>query len=97
MLGNLVFGSIVFDAVVKHQFHVGYELLNIVVNVECQFLFDSSEIHRLLYDIEVIIDVVLARVNWLVEVVSSLSLPTYCQNFLSSLHPRFLLLNFLNS
>jgi len=97
VLGNLVLNTIVFDAVVEHQLHVRDELLNIVVYIECQLLLYRPEVHRLVNNLEVVIDVVFARVDGLVEIVPSFGLPAHRQNFLSGLYPRLLLFDLLNS
>lgn len=71
MLSNLVFNTVISYAVVKDQLHIVYELLNIMIDIESQLLFNGPKIHRLFDDIKVVIDSIATWVNRLVEVVSS--------------------------
>ena len=92
MLCYLVLQSIVLHTVVKHQFHVMTELVNIVIDIESQFLLYCTKIHRMLNYVEVIVNVVTTWINRFVKVVTSFWFPAYWQHLLSYLHPRFFLL-----
>ena len=95
VFGNLVLNSVVLDAVVEDEFHVVAEFLDIVVDVEGQFFFYCAEIHGVLYDVEVVIDVVTAGVDGLVEVVASFCFPAQGEHFLCGFDPGFFVLDVL--
>lgn len=95
MFGNLVFNSIVFDAVIEDKFHIVAEFLNIVVYIEGQFFFYCAEIHGMLYYVEVVIDVVSAGVDGFVEIVASFCFPAQGEHFLCGFYPGLFVLDVL--
>lgn len=74
-LADIALVAIVEHAVGEHQQHVLHELLRVVVDIVQEFLADCPEVHRVLDDVEVIVDVELLRVHRLVEEVRALDLP----------------------
>ena len=71
MLRDLIFCAVVLHAVIKHQFHVLAELMDIIIDIESQFLLNCSEIHRLFDYFEVVHDSVFAWVDWFMKKVSA--------------------------
>lgn len=71
MPSDLILASVVPHAVVEHQLHVINKFLNVMIDVEGQFLLDCAEVHGLVDDVEIVIDAVLARVHRFVKEVSA--------------------------
>ena len=71
MLCYLILQAVVLHTVIKNQFHVMTEFMNVVVNIKGQFLLYGAEIHWVLDYVEVVVNVVTTWVNGLVEVVAS--------------------------
>jgi hypothetical protein len=58
---------IVFVAIAPYQVHVIHKMLQRFVHVVAEFLLYRSEVHRLLYYVEVIHNVEFDWVNWFKE------------------------------
>lgn len=97
VLGNLILDSIVFYTIIEHQLNVVYKLLHVLVHIESQLFLYRPKIHRLVDYVKVVVNAVLTRVHWLVEVVPSLWFPTNWKHLLSHFHPTLLGLDLLNA
>lgn len=89
-LADVVLGAVVGDAVAEYQQHVACELLRLLIATVLQVFFYGAEVHGMLDLGEVVGDVVLGGVYWLVEEVAALGLPADRQGLLSKLLPALL-------
>lgn len=71
ILSYLILFTIVFNTIVKYQFHVINVLLNIVIYIVVEFLFYCTKIHRLLDYLKIVINTVFSRIHWLQEKVTA--------------------------
>ena len=95
MLRDLILHAIVPHTIIKDKLHVNDELLDICVYIKRQFLLHCSEVHRILYYLEIVIDSESTWVHWFVEVVAAFCFPANWQHFLSYLHPWIFLFDLL--
>lgn len=80
-LADCIFNTVVKDAVVKYQFHVADELVDVPVGVAVDSLLDCSEIHGIFYDLEVVEDTISLWVDRLMKNMSTLEFPARCDYF----------------
>lgn len=59
--------SIVQDAVVEHKLYISNEVKRLQILVTIQLGFDGAKVHGFLDDVEVVRDIELYRVHWLME------------------------------
>ena len=74
-LPHMTILSIVHKAIPKRKLHIIKELLQMLIFMRYQIIPYRSKIHRILYDIEVIVDLQLLRVDWLMENARLVHLP----------------------
>ena len=90
MFCNLVLYAVVPNTVVKHKFSVNNKFLHVVVHVKRQLLLNRSEVHWVFDNLKIVIDAILARIDRIVEIVSSLRFPADRQHLLCDLDPSLL-------
>lgn len=66
-LAHIAFIAVVQHAVREHQQHVLDELLGVAIHVVAELPADRPKVHRVLHDVEVVANIELLRVDWLVE------------------------------
>ena len=59
--------SIIEYAVAKNELDILQKVLHIIILMLLQFFLDCAEIHWVFYNVEVIVDAKLLRLNWLLE------------------------------
>lgn len=75
-LADCIFQSIVEDTILKYKSHVTHELINVFIGISAYPLLYGSEVHRILDDLEVVEYSISLGIDWLMEYLSSLVLPT---------------------